>query len=115
MRLLPIRYSAVPDASVRFYRALGLEVGARSRPGNWIELPAEGGTLAIHSAPPDQAGACELAFEADEPLAEVSARLTAAGFAPEAVVDEAFGFSLRCQDPDGVWVQVNGHDRDLYT
>jgi len=29
-------------------------------------------------------------------------------------VDEAFGRSLGATDPDGVRVQVNEHDRELY-
>jgi hypothetical protein len=30
-------------------------------------------------------------------------------------VDENFGRSLRVADPDGVLVQINEHDRELYT
>ena len=33
MRVLPIRYCADVEASTRFYRALGLELGAATRPG----------------------------------------------------------------------------------
>jgi catechol 2,3-dioxygenase-like lactoylglutathione lyase family enzyme len=113
MRVVPIRYTADVDASVRFYRALGLDAGARSRPGAWVELPAAAGMLAIHRA--DDAGRCELAFEADEPLAAVAERLRLAGFEPGPVMDENHGESLRVRDPDGVWVQVNLFDRDLYT
>jgi catechol 2,3-dioxygenase-like lactoylglutathione lyase family enzyme len=114
MRVLPIRYCADVEASTRFYRALGLDVGAATRTGGWVELPAAAGTLALHKAAAD-AGECELAFEADEPLEAVVARLTAAGYAPEPIVDEAYGRSLRVVDPDGVPVQVNENDRSLYT
>jgi hypothetical protein len=31
------------------------------------------------------------------------------------VVHEAFGYSVRVVDPDGVWVQINSYDRPLYT
>ncbi|UOZ11888.1 VOC family protein [Amycolatopsis sp. WQ 127309] len=115
MRVLPIRYSADVEALTRFYRALGLESGPASRPGGWIELPADGGTLALHRAAAEDAGRCELAFEADEPLEDVADRLRAAGFEPGPVTDEGFGFSLRVRDPDGVWVQINRYDRELYT
>ena len=115
MKVMPIRYTADVAASVRFYRALGLDEGDRSRPGEWVELPAAAGMLAVHSSDHTTAGRCELAFEADEPLEGVRERLVAAGFQPDAVVDEAFGHSLRVADPDGVWVQVNAHDRELYT
>lgn len=115
MRVVPIRYTTDVAAAERFYRAVGLATGARSRPGAWVELPAAGGMLALHRAAADDAGRCELAFEADEPLADVAGRLRGAGFEPGPVIDENFGQSLRVQDPDGVWVQINRHDRDLYT
>jgi catechol 2,3-dioxygenase-like lactoylglutathione lyase family enzyme len=113
MRVVPIRYSADVEASVRFYRALGLDAGPRSRPGAWVELPAAAGMLAIHEAA--DGGGCELAFEADEPLADVADRLRRAGFDPGPVIDENHGESLRVRDPDGAWVQVNRFDRELYT
>lgn len=114
MRVLPIRYCADIEASRRFYLALGLELGAATRPGGWVELPAAAGILALHRADGD-AGRCELAFEADEPLEAVAERLRAAGYAPEPILDESFGRSLRVRDPEGVPVQVNENDRSLYT
>ena len=114
MRVLPIRYCVDIEASTRFYRALGLELGAATRPGSWVELPAAAGILALHRTS-EHGGECELAFEADEPLEAVAARLGAAGYAPEPILDEAFGRSLRVADPDGVMVQVNENDRTLYT
>ena len=45
----------------------------------------------------------------------MAARLRAAGYAPEPILDESFGRSLRIADPDGVAVQVNENDRALYT
>jgi hypothetical protein len=128
MKVMPIRYSADVEASVRFYAALGLEAGvsdtpprgpqahrAVSRPRVWVEMPATAGVLAIHHAPADEAGVCELAFESEEPLEAVVTRLRAAGFDPDAIADENFGRSLRIKDPDGVWVQVNEHDHELYS
>lgn len=115
MRVVPIRYCADMAAATRFYRALGLELGDVTRPGSWVELPAATGMLALHRADGAEAGRCELAFEADEPLEAVADRLRAAGYAPEPIVDESFGRSLRVLDPDGTWVQVNENDRTLYT
>jgi catechol 2,3-dioxygenase-like lactoylglutathione lyase family enzyme len=115
MRVMPIRYARDVEAAVRFYQALGLDLQAVSRPGAWAELAGRGGVLAVHTAGADDAGLCELAFETDEPLEAVVARLQSAGFACEAIVDENFGRSVRVTDPDGVWVQVNEHDRELYT
>jgi len=114
MRVLPIRYCADVEASTRFYRVLGLDLGAATRPGSWVELPAAAGILALHKTT-ENAGDCELAFEADEPLEAVAARLAEAGYAPEPIVDESYGRSLRVRDPDGVYVQVNENDRTLYT
>jgi catechol 2,3-dioxygenase-like lactoylglutathione lyase family enzyme len=114
MRVLPIRYCLDIEASTRFYRALGLELGAATRPGSWVELPAAAGILALHRSTED-AGDCELAFEADEPLEAVAARLADAGFPVEPILDESYGRSLRVRDPDGVYVQVNENDRSLYT
>lgn len=115
MRVMPIRYSADVDAAARFYHVLGLDVGPMSRPGAWAELPAASGMLAIHKATGTDIGTYELAFEADEPLQDVVIRLREVGFEPEPIVDENFGQSVRVRDPDGVWVQINTHDRDLYT
>jgi catechol 2,3-dioxygenase-like lactoylglutathione lyase family enzyme len=116
VRVMPIRYTTDVAALVSFYRAIGLEVDSSSRPGTWVELPAAGGMLALHRVDtPVDAGACELSFEADEPLEKVVERLRAAGFTPEPILDEAFGRSVRVMDPDGVWVQVNENERELYT
>jgi hypothetical protein len=115
MRVVPIRYCADVGAAVRFYHALGLDVGPMSRPGAWAELPAASGMLAIHGGDGIAVGTCELAFEADEPLETITERLRAAGFEPNAIVDENFGHSVRVCDPDGVWVQINHYERDLYT
>ena len=112
MRVMPIRYTSDVEAMTRFYEVLGLRVGDVSRPGGWVEMPAGSGMLAVHRG---ERGRCELAFETDEPLEDVAARLRAAGYEPGPVIDEGFGRSLRVRDPDGVHVQINVYDRDLYT
>lgn len=115
MRVMPIRYRGDVAASVRFYEAIGLRTDSVSRPGGWAELAAPAGLLAVHHADGTEVGTCELAFEADEPLEDVVARLRAAGFPAEPILDENFGRSVRVRDPDGTWVQVNEYDRELYT
>ena len=115
MKVMPIRYAADVQASLRFYRALGLEPDAVSRPGSWVELTGRSGAMALHAAGADSAGRCELSFEADQPLETVAAQLRDAGIGAVDIVDEGFGRSLRTVDPDGVAVQVNESDRSLYT
>lgn len=115
MRVMPIRYVTDPQASLHFYQALGLELGAASRPGEWLELPAAGGVLALHAAEPGDAQRCELAFEATEPLEAIADRLRGVGHDDVVLLDESFGRSLQVRDPDGVLVQVNENDRSLYT
>ena len=136
MRPLPIRYVVDLPAVQRFYEALGLRVGFTGRAprhgggSRWVELVgASGAALALHVD--DEAGgaaagrahavvpggglAVELAFEADEPLEEVVARLRAAGFEPAtAIVDESYGRSFRIVDPEGLSLQINEHDRELH-
>jgi catechol 2,3-dioxygenase-like lactoylglutathione lyase family enzyme len=117
MKVMPIRYVADMAASIRFYEVLGLDAGDQSRSGNWAELPAAGGMVALHTALTSEnigPGEIELSFEAEEPLEKISERLTTAGFEHEAIVDEAFGRSLGVRDPDGVRLQINEHDRELY-
>jgi catechol 2,3-dioxygenase-like lactoylglutathione lyase family enzyme len=115
MRVVPVRYARDVAATVRFYQALGLDLGAASRPGIWVELPAAGGMVAVHQADGEDVGRCELAFESEEPLDKVAARMRAAGFEVGPVIDENHGQSLRVCDPDGVWVQISLLDRELYT
>jgi catechol 2,3-dioxygenase-like lactoylglutathione lyase family enzyme len=115
---MPIRFVADMEASARFYTALGLVAGEGSRSGNWAEPGAAGGMLALHTArssAADPPGYVELSFEADEPLETIAGRLASAGFEAGAIVDENFGRSLRAADPDGLVIQVNEHDRTIYT
>ena len=72
--------------------------------------------LALHRAGGPDAGRCELAFEADEPLEAVADRPSGGRLpVPEPIVDESYGRSLGVLDPDGARVQVNEHDRSLST
>ena len=135
MRPLPIRYVVDLPAVQRFYEALGLWVGFAGRAprhggSRWVELvSSSGAALALHvddeadgaaagrgSAVASGGGlAVELAFEVDEPLEEVVARLRAAGYEPAtAIVDESYGRSFRVCDPEGLNLQINEHDRELH-
>jgi hypothetical protein len=118
VKIIAIRYSTGSLALVSFYRALGFPVDVQSRTGDWIELASSSAAIAVHTIRPDEpdhaSGTVELAFEADEQLEEVRARLGRAGFSSAVIVDESHGRSLRIIDPEGVLVQVNEFDRELY-
>jgi catechol 2,3-dioxygenase-like lactoylglutathione lyase family enzyme len=120
MKVRPIHFVPDLEEALRFYRALGLELEARSRSGGWIELRAAGGELALH----DGASAADgtgrdgvmLNFVADEPLETVEGRLAAAGFPAEGrIVDQEWGRSLFVRGPGAGIVQVDEQDRHLYT
>lgn len=143
MRPLPIRYVRDLPAVQRFYAALGLQVGFSGRAprdggSRWVEMVgSDGGMLALHAsegadapvvgqddegaADPEHADhprgepAVELAFEADDALEDVVARLRAAGYEPHtAIIDESYGRSFTARDPEGLRVQINEHDRALH-
>lgn len=111
MILMPIVYVRDMDESVAFYERLGFEVDVKSRSHGWTELQAgEGAVLALHTAEDGKEGRVELSMVAEQPLerlAEISAPA-------RGIADEAFGRSLVLQDPNGLQIQVNEHDRELY-
>ncbi|QSB16821.1 VOC family protein [Natronosporangium hydrolyticum] len=129
MTPLPVVYVSDMEKSLRFYRCLGLAERTRSRSNAWVELSGPDGQLALHRAegmsPPDPpaepaeavaAGRVTLAFVCPGPLEELAQRLALAGFATRrGIADEAFGRSLVVADPDGLLIQVNEHDEELYT
>lgn len=119
MRILAIRYTQLSAEMTSFYGALGLSLDVRSRTGDWVELGTIDGSLALHTAnpldPSHPAGSVEVAFESDEPLETIRARLDAAGFGGGVIVDESHGRSLQVIDPEGVALQINEFDRELFT
>jgi catechol 2,3-dioxygenase-like lactoylglutathione lyase family enzyme len=108
---MPIVYVRDMDESVAFYERLGFQVDIESRSKHWTELRAgEGAVLALHSAEAGNVGRVELSMVAEQPLerlAEVSALA-------RGISDEAFGRSIILRDPNGLQIQVNEHDRELY-
>jgi catechol 2,3-dioxygenase-like lactoylglutathione lyase family enzyme len=116
MKVMPIRYVADLAASQRFYAALGLAPDVASRSGNWSELVGGGGILALHSQ--RQAASSqllELCFVTEGPLEALVERLEAEGIEHSGIVDENFGRLVRLTDPDGMVIQINEHDPELYS
>ena len=109
MILMPIVYVGDMDESVAFYEGLGFDTETRSP--HWSTLKAgDGAVLALHVADGEAVGRVELALVADEPLE----RLVDAAPVARGIADEAFGRSLVLRDPNGVEIQVNEHDPELY-
>jgi catechol 2,3-dioxygenase-like lactoylglutathione lyase family enzyme len=120
MKVRPIHFVPDVEEARRFYETLGLAVQARARTGGWIELRADGGELAVHdaAAADDGEGRAGVLFSlvAEEPLEAVAARLRAAGFPPEGdAVDREWGRSLLVRAPDGMVVQIDEQEPELYT
>ncbi|RFS80960.1 VOC family protein [Actinomadura spongiicola] len=129
MIVMPVVYASAVDRSVGFYQALGLTVRVRGRSGNWAELAASGGLVALHAARPRadgaetaepdtaaSAGAVELCLVSETPLDDLVQRMGRAGIEPvRGISDEAFGRSVVFADPDGLLIQINEHDEELYT
>ena len=116
--LMPVVYVSEMARSVAFYEALGGEVSYRGRSGTWTELRVQGGVLALHSGElsPASEGPVALSFVATEPLESLARKFEKVGLPLyRAINDEAFGRSLTLQDPDGLLIQINEHDEELYT
>jgi catechol 2,3-dioxygenase-like lactoylglutathione lyase family enzyme len=108
---MPIVYVRDMDESISFYERLGFDVDMQSRSQSWTELKAgDGAVLALHAAEGDAAGRVELSMVAEQPLE----RLAEVAPLARGIADEAFGRSVILQDPDGLRIQVNEHDRELY-
>ena len=114
--LEPVAVLFVRDmrASLSFCRTLGLRLHARSRNGRWAELDAVNGRMALHAAESEGEQRIELSFESHGPLEPIAQRLSAAGFKVEDIVDEGFGRSLCVRDPNGLPIQLNELDPDMY-
>ncbi|MDO4784390.1 MAG: VOC family protein [Propionibacteriaceae bacterium] len=110
MKILAIRFASDLDRVRPFYAALGLALNEAVSGEGWQELDADGGILALHSAcgANHATSRVEVCLAATEPLEEIQARLSAAGFDPGEIRDEDFGRSLRVTDPEGLELQING-------
>ena len=119
MHMMPIVYVTDVSASVSFFSALGFAERRRSRSDNWVELVGDGGMLALHRSTGGNRptnGRVELSLLTTDPLEQLREALLNAGVASVGpVIDEAFGRSLVVTDPDGLEIQINEHDHELYT
>jgi len=118
VKILAFRYTDDIPQMQAFLTALGLRGDLASAAGSYVQLDADAGAAALHTAAgadgPRRTGDTDISFESDELLEDVRDRLVAAGFGDAVVLDESFGRSLRVTDPDGVPVQVNASMTDLH-
>lgn len=119
LALMPVVYVHQIAPVVPFYQALGFHIAAGDRAGEWVELRLGSAILMLHRSehPSSEASrSIELSFVSGEPLEEMLARLAAAGFpTDQPIIDESFGRYVTIQAPDGLTLQINEHDRTLYT
>lgn len=116
MNPLPIVYVKNMDRSLAFFEALG---GQRSHASaHWAELRFGTAKIALHLDEDRQAGQPQqlgLAFEAAAPLEHLLEHCRQRGLTVhQQISDESFGRSLVLEDPDGLLIQVNEHDPELY-
>lgn len=115
LTLMPIVYVRSMANALRFYQVLGLTI--RHEGDTWSELSLGDAVLALHRGDPKTSGASPmgLAFVSHGPLESLTERLRQSGIdQPLEMVDEAYGRSVRMQDPDGLPIQINEHDPDLH-
>jgi catechol 2,3-dioxygenase-like lactoylglutathione lyase family enzyme len=113
---LPIVYVKDMAQSLAFYQALGATV--KHQGSMWSELRFGEVALALHLANSvnDDGQQMALAMVAQRPLADIMTVLQNPGVTlTNEIVDEAFGRSLTIHDPDGLPIQINEHDPELYS
>ncbi len=120
MLVMPIVYVRDIERSLPFYEALGFALVRKHRKGRWAELCLGDAKLGLHYMEylPENSEQrrVDLAMESQEPLDVLQERLIAVGVPLDRFVsDEAFGYSLVVRDPDGLHIQINQHNPELYT
>ena len=118
MKIMPIVYVTDMTQSVQFYEALGLKPTTQDRSGMWFEFTLGDAVLALHKAEtlaPPVSHRVELSFVSTEPLENLVSTLQERSIEADGIVDEAFGRSVKVIDPDGLVIQINEHDEELYT
>jgi catechol 2,3-dioxygenase-like lactoylglutathione lyase family enzyme len=119
MLMMTIVYVSDLDRSLHFYEKLGFTLVRKQRNGHWAEMLLGDAKLGLHllDTLPEtrKEQRVDLALESQESLEVVQERLIAAEIPLERLVsDEAFGYSLIVRDPDGLHIQINQHDPELY-
>lgn len=108
--VLPLWMTDAIERSAAALEAVGATRRISSETGQWVDLTLDDGLVAVHDGSLDVV----LSFEYNGDVDELAGRLADAGVEAR-VIDEAYGRSLRVDDPDGgteLW--VNERMTDLY-
>jgi hypothetical protein len=113
------------EAALPFYQALGCQIALRERTGDWIQLQLGDAVIGLHKTTSlarleknRTAWGLEFSLIVHEKLETLLLRLNAAGYewaTQNPIVDESFGRSVPLIGPEGLLIQVNELDADLYT
>jgi hypothetical protein len=116
LRVMPVRFAEPTGPQAGFLRAFGLRPAGEINPYyvNFLADAGAHGQVGLHHVfsgelPVVQGGVgavVQLTFESAEPLDQIAARLSAAGYEPR-IITEDFGSLLSAVDPDGQEVQVH--------
>lgn len=110
LTMQPIWFAPDVERPRRILEALGLRATIAADRGGWVEFESESGSVGLHHADAESIGLSFLAADI-EPLA---ASLRDAGF-DAAIVDEAFGRTIRFPDPDGIdEIWINEPQLDMH-
>ncbi len=116
LRVMPVRFADPAGPYAGFLQSLGLRPAGEINP-YYVNFLADGGTrgqVGLHHVFSDKlpvvpgggGAVVQLTFESGEPLEQIAARLSGAGFEPR-IITEDFGSLLSVIDPDGQEVQVH--------
>jgi hypothetical protein len=113
----PVRFTDNIEPMRAFLELIGLRPRIESVRGGWLELVADGGVVALHSAATSDSGMVQgqttLSFETDD-VDVIATALTDAGVPDVTVYDEAYGRVLTFTDPLGDRLAIDELITDLY-
>lgn len=119
-RVTPMTIVYVRDVAraLPFYQALGFEIALRERTGDWVQLRLGDAILGLHKAEQPsrrERGGLQLSLITHERLESLLERLKVAGFpTTHPILDESFGRSVQLEAPEGLLIQVDELEIDLY-
>ena len=119
-RLTPLTLLYVRDVAraLPFYQTLGFEIALRERTGDYVQLRMGDAVLGLHKAEQPSSkerGGIHFSLIVHEKLESLLERLNAAGFSTShPIIDESFGRSVQLEAPEGLLIQVDENEIDLY-